>query len=310
MNTDRPFERKAPPWLTGAILIACAASGCSSSNSNGGAGGASAGTGGSGGGAANGTGGRGAGGASGTGGVAGGSGSGGGPGAGGMNSAGVGGAGGSAAVPIFSDGFEAATLNSKWTPRINGGGTFTLDASKKHGGNQSLHVAPSNGFSTLLAIEGAPLFPAPSNTFFGRVWLLVPTLPPTAHVIWLEAGDVTNDTHEVRIGMNSGFLQTNLYFNGEVDLRDPAATMTANTWMCVEFKMGPDELVVWLNGTQSTGVSTTNWARVGNGANGGGNPVTGWSPTYAAFRLGWELNASSDIWYDDVALGYSKIGCQ
>jgi hypothetical protein len=221
-----------------------------------------------------------------------------------------GGTGGAGTAPVFTDNFEAATINSKWTPRINGTGTFTLDTSKKHGGNQSLHVTPNNGYSTLLAIEGSPLFPAPTNTFFGRVWLLVPTLPASAHVIWLEAGDVTNDTHEVRIGMNLGFLQTNLYFNGEVDLRDPSATMAANTWMCVEFKMGPDELVVWLNGTQSTGVSTTNWARVGNGANGGGNSIANWSPTYAAFRLGWELNPGTEIWYDDVALGYSRIGCQ
>jgi hypothetical protein len=223
---------------------------------------------------------------------------------------GTSGAGGSGSAPLFTDDFEAATISTKWTPRINGGGTFTLDTSHKHGGNQSLHVTPNNGYSTLLAVEGSPVFPAPNNTFFGRVWLLVPTLPATNHVIWLEAGDVTNDTHEVRIGMNLGYLQTNLYFNGEVDLRDPAATMTANSWMCIEFQMGPDQLVVWLNGTQSTAVSTTNWAQIGNGMNGGGAARSGWSPTYAAFRLGWELNAGTDIWYDDVALGYSRIGCQ
>lgn len=223
---------------------------------------------------------------------------------------GTGGGGGSGNAPVFTDDFEAATISSKWTPRINGGGSFSLDTSRKHGGNQSLHVTPNNGYSTLLAVEGSPVFPAPNNTFFGRVWLLVPTLPMTNHVIWMEAGDVTNDTHEVRIGMNLGYLQTNLYFNGEVDLRDPTATMTANAWMCIEFEMGPDQLVVWLNGTQSTAVSTTNWAQIGNGQNGGGTARSNWSPTYAAFRLGWELNAGSDIWYDDVALGYSRIGCQ
>ncbi len=224
---------------------------------------------------------------------------------------GAGGGGGSATGPVFTDDFEAATISSKWTPRINGGGMFALDTSHKHGGNQSLHVLPNNGYSTLLAVEGSPVFPAPNNTFFGRVWLLVTTLPASAHVIWMEAGDVTNDTHEVRIGMNLGYLQTNLYFNGEVDLRDPSATMTPNAWMCIEFEMGPDQLVVWLNGTQSTAVSTTNWAQIGNGSNGGGAARSGWSPTYAAFRLGWELNAgTNEIWYDDVALGYSRIGCQ
>ena len=76
------------------------------------------------------------------------------------------------------------------------------------------------------------------------MWLRIPTLPGQAHVIWIEAGDVTNDTHEVRIGMNLGYLQTN------------------------------------------------------------------WSPSYKSFRIGWELNAGSDIGFDDVALSYSRIGCE
>ncbi len=223
---------------------------------------------------------------------------------------GSGGAAGGASGTLFSDDFEGAALNSKWIQKINGSGTFALDKTQKHGGSQSLHVTPNSGYSTLLAIEDSSIFPAPNNTFFGRVWLRVPTLPSSAHVIWIEAGDTTNDTHEVRIGMNLGYLQTNLYFNGEVDLRDPAATMMAATWECIEFKMGNDELIVWLNGTQSMDVSTTNWAAVGNGANGGGAPRTNWSPTYKSFRLGWELNAGTEIWFDDVALSYSRIGCQ
>jgi hypothetical protein len=36
---------------------------------------------------------------------------------------------------------------------------------------------------------------------------------------------------------------------------------------------------------------------------------TGWSPTYAAFRIGWELG-EGEIWFDDVALGHSPIACQ
>lgn len=212
--------------------------------------------------------------------------------------------------PLFSDDFEAGALNSKWIPRINGGGMFSLDKSQKHGGTQSLHVVPNSGYSTLLAIEDSSIFPAPNNTFYGRVWLRVPTLPANAHVIWIEAGDVTNDTHEVRVGMNLGYLQTNLYFNGEVDLRDPSATLMAATWECIEFKMGNDDLEVWLNGTKAAGVSTTDWSKVGDGANGGGQPRSNWSPTYKAFRIGWELNAGAEIWFDDVALSYSPIGCQ
>jgi len=57
----------------------------------------------------------------------------------------------------------------------------------------------------------------------------------------MEAGDVSNDTHEVRIGMNLGYLQNYLYFNGEVDLRNPYASLMAAMWECLEFKTGKDE---------------------------------------------------------------------
>lgn len=91
--------------------------------------------------------------------------SGGAPGTGGNSDAG---AGGATSVALFTDDFEAAAINSKWIPRINGGGTFALDTTHKHGGNQSLHVTPHSGYSTLLAIEGNPIFPAPNNTFLAE----------------------------------------------------------------------------------------------------------------------------------------------
>ncbi len=278
------------------------------------AGGAAAGGAASGGAAATGGGGGlvGTGGASAGGSTAGGSTAGGSTGAGGSTSASGGSAAGATGTaPIFSDNFEGTALNSKWIPKINGSGTFTLETAQKHGGAQALKVSTKNGYSTLLAFEDSSIFPAPDNTFYARVWFLVPTLPGNAHVIWLEAGDTTNDTHEVRIGMNLGFLQTNLWLNGEVDLRDPAQPLKANTWQCIEFKMGKDDLVVWLDDVELPAISTKNWTAYGaNNQNGGGTARTNWSPTYKSFRLGWELNAGPEIWFDDVALSHSRIRCQ
>ena len=226
--------------------------------------------------------------------------------------------GGSAA--LFTDGFEAATIGSAWVPRINGAGSFELSTAQKHGGLQSLHPKRNNGYSTLLAIEGAPIFPAPNNTFYGRVWLRVSGSGSTGklstqHLIWMEAGDVTNDTHEVRIGANLGYFQVNLFHNGEVDLRAPDAALTVDAWHCVEFEMGTDDLEIWLDGLHIDALSTKNWVEVGQG-NGGvqaSSPMSNWSPTYAAFRLGWELSSgddNGDIFYDDVALGHERLGCQ
>ncbi len=225
-------------------------------------------------------------------------------------SAGAGGGGaGQSALPLFHDDFEAASVDmTRWTERINGAGSFAIDSAQKHGGASALHVT-SSGFSVLLAAEGAPIFPAPDNTFYGRVWLYVPgPLPESAHVVWIEAGDVDNDQHEVRIGMNLGALQVNLYQNGEVDLRAPGAPLLAETWHCVEFKMGNDELELWLDGARIDDLSTTDWV-ASDSANGNTQAKSGWSPTYAALRIGWELSGA-EIFYDDVALDHVRIGCE
>ena len=226
----------------------------------------------------------------------------------GAGSGGNGGAsGGTASVALFSDGFEAAAIDkAKWTERINSSSMFTLDTTQKHGGTQSLHLKHS-GFSTYLAVEGAPIFPAPNNTFYARVWIRVAASLPTGHVAWLEAGNVMNDQAEIRVGMNIGKFQSNLW-PGDTDVRDPAAAIKADTWQCLQLKYGTDVLEVSLDGVKSS-ISTTTWVAA-NPADGSNNtPKTGWSPTYAAFRIGWELG-EGEIWFDDVALGHAPIACQ
>jgi len=220
---------------------------------------------------------------------------------------GSGGSGGASSGPLFSDGFEATAIDkTKWTERINSSAMFTLDATQKHSGAQSLHLKHS-GFSTYLATEGAPIFPAPMNTFYARVWLRVTGPLPGGHVAWLEAGNVMNDQAEIRVGMNIGKFQSNLW-PGDTDVRDPAAALKADTWHCLQIKYGTDLLEVSLDGVKSS-ISTTTWVAA-NPADGSNNtPKTGWSPTYAAFRIGWELG-DGEIWFDDVALDHAPIACQ
>ena len=213
---------------------------------------------------------------------------------------------GASSSPLLNDGFEAAAIDAKWVPRLNGNGKFELDSTQKHGGSKSLHLKHT-GFSSMLAFEGAPIFPAPSNTFYARLWLRVTGPLPQGHVVWFEAGETANDTHEVRVGMNIGKFQSNLYKNGEVDIRDPDAKIMAATWQCVQVKYGPDVLDVSLDGVHSS-ISTTTWV-AGNPADGSTTtPKTNWAPAYASFRIGWELG-DGEIWFDDVALSHSPIPC-
>ena len=305
------------------LLVGCSASSGSSAGTSrgggesGGAGGksASAGAGGAAAGASGTSGAAGSGTAGGSAGssAVGSAGSGGATGAGGSGgSAGSNGGASSTTPPLFSDDFEAAAIDyTKWTAVINDGTTvssFSLDTSQKHGGKQSLHLVHMN-FSTMLAAEGAPIFPAPNNTYYARVWIRVASQAgalPTGHVIWIQSGDVTVDTHEVRIGANLGYFQSNL-IPSDADIRDPMANMTTDAWHCLQMTYGVDTLEVSLDGVMSS-ISTTNWVAAisANGSN--PTPKTGWSPTYAAFRIGWELG-NGEVWYDDVALDHVPIAC-
>lgn len=246
----------------------------------------------------------GAGGTSGTGGTAaGGNGGTGGSGAGTGGAAGIGTV--SCASLPFCDDFQTGTASqppnaAKWTVDLNGSGTVTIDGSLGHNSSQSLHVSANNGFHTMAMVKGAPVFPLPAGVLYGRAYLRLGSALTTNHVIWIEAGSIINDMYETRIGANTGLLDLNLWpgssGSGELDSRATGVTLLPGVWDCIEFMFDNTarETRVWLNSTELTDLHVTNWSL----------------PGYDAIRFGWELNAgTSEIWYDDIALGYARIGC-
>ena len=82
-------------------------------------------------------------------------------------------------------------------------------------------------------------------------------------------------------------------------------------WYCVEFMFDSmaDEARVWLGGTELTDLHVTNWVAPIRRTVTTRTPIANWAPDYQSVRFGWELNGGS-IWFDDIALGYSRIKCQ
>src|SRR5262252_4565221 len=186
-----------------------------------------------------------------------------------------GGAGdGGAVTPVVADDFEAATAggppsSSRWTVDLmNGQGTVSVDGSIGHNSTKSLHVNANNAFHTMAMVRGAPLFPAPGNRFFGRVYLRINTAIPQNHIIWIEAGSVMNDVEETRIGANIGALDINRWPTDN-EQRAPSVHFTAGAWQCLEFMFdgGGSEARVWVEGTEITDLHVTNWVAP-NPANG------------------------------------------
>lgn len=207
------------------------------------------------------------------------------------------------------DDFEGGR-DPQWTESEVGGGAgnFTIDtAVGANGSSSSLRVDSNNAFHTMLQFA-LPQAVRDVDEVFGRVFLRLAQTPNAAHFIWVEVGNTVNDQHEMRLGHNVGQLQSNHFLNGEQDIRDQSRALVADRFYCIEFQMAndPDELRVWLDG-EETALSTTNYT-AGAGAQGNTNPIADFIPPLEAFRIGWELQ-NGTVWFDDVALADSRVGC-
>jgi len=291
------------------------------------AGGAGAGaTGGSGSGA--GAGGRGGGGGSagsngtagsaGSGGRGGTSGNGGRGGGAGTGSAGTGGSGSPCAARAglrFCDDFEAkaaGTLASAapWVVQLNGSGTIVIDGTTPaHSGGKSVHVhAGDNDYDTLFAFRDTAVLPAPNGRFFLRAYIRLGRAMAGGHNTFI-VGDLSatpGNGNNLRIGeMNAmlmytimgdghGALSNNNYYTDHL----PGVAFAPSTWVCLEVLIdrGRPEIDFWVDGVEVPDLHHTDWAL----------------DNYDTVRFGFEKYAGPglDIWYDDIAIGTERIGCQ
>jgi hypothetical protein len=216
------------------------------------------------------------------------------------------GADGGAAALV--EGFEAATLDGRWTVlgvegrQAPGPTTAVLDRSRAHGGAASLHV--HDGF-----IETAP----PATAFYGRAWVWFGADPGPGHwMAWVAVGPGGAQGTEVRYGGHYDILQANYFGNDDEVISDPkgycaptcddGVAVPVGAWSCVEVYFGADEIRFWLDGTEISTLHVTRWP----------NRAPPWSPAYDRVRLGFHdfQGPAVDVWYDDVALGAARIGCQ
>jgi hypothetical protein len=218
----------------------------------------------------------------------------------------------------------AAGLAPAWTTDVVGG-TLEIDTTRPFSGGKGLHVTAPPNTSSLLQIikQGAPLFPVPGNTFYGRMMMWLTQMP---------TGGVHFNTVQAN-GLMPGSAQIAKYAYGAMYARLMAgytvrATETAlptidcgksgptgypeKSWVCAEWKFdGPNnEMHYWLNGQAQTGVDVV---KVGGGCT-GTQPTGGvWqAPVFNKLMLGWyaqPFNAPIELWLDDVVIGTERIGC-
>jgi hypothetical protein len=202
----------------------------------------------------------------------------------------------------------------------------TIDTTHAARGTRALLFSTTSG--TPGHIEETKTFPAANNSFYGRMFVWIDTLPSGpnyAHWTLVGASGSGNNA-EVRL---DGQLETaadrgHNYYGIGTDGGDsgdwhtpgsePQSIATEKTWTCLEwrFKGDSSETQIWIDGVEQVSLHTTSTEyRPGDAEM--GKIFT--HPTYQRLRIGWWAYGSDTVpmtnqtWIDEVIIDDQRIGC-
>lgn len=273
--------------------------------------------------------------------------SGSGTGDGGANDAGVaeGGSTGSCAGLALCDDFESDTANSppnaaRWiswgTRGCSGSGNpsapvifpITIDSTASHSGSQSLKVEGGDSCGAF-AVNTSAFASLSSGEVYARMWVKLDPTKVFTHAIMLGGGllpvgdggtgfNGPGDLFSLQPETNGG-TSTSVFYWGVQDsnvmppMNSSASSSTTylsgTGFSCLEFHVSKAQKVVetWINGTAVSGLTSTSSVNSGWQA-----PA---SLALTSLALGWVDFHGPDspafaVWFDDVALSSTRIGCQ
>ena len=179
-------------------------------------------------------------------------------------------------------------------------------------GNYALHVHtdnPTGGAGATL--HNTSLFPAPNDTFYGRVFMYFDGTLPTTHSSLMKVGGKSGGNEfDWSFGTSVGLLLID--YNAptvETYSRAQQAKLPNRAWTCIEweYKGNTQEAHLWINGQEQTDVAVT-----------AQNQHPAWTaPTWDHVYFGWESYnqdtgnniTAIDVYFDDVAFDDQRIGC-
>ena len=220
--------------------------------------------------------------------------------------------------------FESGQLDmQRWTlNKPSASAAITVDTMHAHGGQYAVHIKVVPNQQSTAMINEAVTFPAPSNSFYARMFVYFsPEIPVAAgadfHTGFL-FGIGKNDRGDVQAGLGmiasaKQWLGYSIFFGGPKFEFGPwsQTRIVANQWQCVElFENGSDPKTeirqIWVNGVELTDL------RSDSAMAAGGNP-NHLPPQFAGVSFGlWEYHpipTLSDMWIDDIRVSAKKIGC-
>lgn len=226
-------------------------------------------------------------------------------------------------VAAFCDGFEnqtGSTPSGTWGvayPDCQGSGTATIDSAVAHQGSRSVRINGTAGYCNHVFVRANQDLGGLGAVRYARFWVRHTTALPTQHVTFLAMRDANDGNRDLRMGGQNGALQWNRASDdATLPEQSPAGValsvpLPTNRWTCVEFLVDGTQgrLQTWVDGAVVTGLVAdgtpthdidSQWLNRAN-----------WRPNLTDLRLGWESygEGADTLWYDDVAMGASRIGC-
>jgi hypothetical protein len=215
-------------------------------------------------------------------------------------------------------------------------GAATIETARAFSGAQAVRLTSGGDRRAFIAREGAPLFPATNNTFYGRMMVFLESAPQTnVHWTMIEARghSAQGDEVELRYGgqhpifaedgafagsqLMANFETPEWYGSGEGPKTDcwrhAAETdlMPTDRWACVAFAFdgARNEMRFWLDGAPVPELTVQG---VGQGCVHQPADYPWRTPAFDRINLGWESyqdDPERTLWIDDVALGPEPLAC-
>jgi len=224
------------------------------------------------------------------------------------------------ATPLFTEDFESGQIDkSKWETRIapNSKATVAVVTDKSAHGKSSLQVHYPMGDKGYAFIVATHLPDAVRQHFFGRAYVFAGPNPLNSHDVAILGGTpgwpISNF---LEIGLHDTHLQPSFQWNDftpEVKRGEtvPARTQTfpVGKWFCLEWEFNnqPDTITLWIDGKQvEKSAFTFNGTKTDLIHN---TTVQGFYELALGYRA-WGAGGKNDfdIYYDDIAIGASRIG--
>ncbi|KAJ1536850.1 hypothetical protein HK096_007255 [Nowakowskiella sp. JEL0078] len=217
---------------------------------------------------------------------------------------------------VLTDSFENGIGNWVATfPSCSGTGTESLGTTA-HTGSKSLLINGGGGFCNHVFANNTAILNARPQAYV-KFWINHNTASPSLHTTFLAMTDANDGYKQLRLGAQNG----NLAWNRESDdstcpSQSPTGIATSvsipiNTWTCIEFMVDTANgyLDAWVNDVEVPGLHAQNKVADIDQAWYASKPS--WIPNPIDLKLGWESYASDSdsIFYDDVVISNSRIGC-